>query len=81
MTMLVKADKDRITIRGLLDGARYLVREQGRGWWVEPAPDTEPRAGMVQDAKLSLSEHLDALKAEGFEFEPLEKEKVPSCGF
>lgn len=36
MTTVAKADKSRLTIRGLVDGHHYLVREQPGGWFVTP---------------------------------------------
>jgi len=36
MTTVAKADKSRLTIRGLVDGAHYIVREQPGGWFIAP---------------------------------------------
>ena len=36
MTTVAKADKSRLTIRGLIDGHHYIVREQPGGWWITP---------------------------------------------
>ena len=36
MTTIAKADKSRLTIRGLVDGDHYLIREQPGGWFVFP---------------------------------------------
>ena len=36
MTTVAKADKSRLTIRGLVDGRQYLVRKQPGGWFVSP---------------------------------------------
>src|ERR1035441_3242995 len=36
MTTVAKADKSRLTIRGLVDGEQYLVREQPGGWFITP---------------------------------------------
>jgi hypothetical protein len=36
MTTISKADKSRLTIRGLVDGQQYLVREQPSGWFITP---------------------------------------------
>lgn len=36
MTTVAKADKNRLTIRGLIDGHHYIVREQPGGWLVTP---------------------------------------------
>ena len=36
MTTVTKADKSRLTIRGLVDGHQYIVREQPGGWFVTP---------------------------------------------
>jgi isocitrate/isopropylmalate dehydrogenase len=36
MTTVAKADKSRLTIRGLVDGDQYIVREQPGGWFITP---------------------------------------------
>jgi len=36
MTSAVADKKSRLTIRGVKSGQRYLVTEQGRGWFVTP---------------------------------------------
>jgi hypothetical protein len=36
MTTITKADKSRLTIRGLVDGQHYIVREEPGGWFVTP---------------------------------------------
>jgi hypothetical protein len=36
MTTIAKADKSRLTIRGLIDGQHYVVREQRGGWFITP---------------------------------------------
>jgi hypothetical protein len=36
MTTVAKADKSRLTIRGLIDGHQYIVREQPGGWFITP---------------------------------------------
>jgi len=36
MTTVVKVDKSRLTIRGLVDGQHYIVQEQPGGWFVSP---------------------------------------------
>jgi len=77
---IVKADKQRITVRGITDGARYLVREEANGWWIQPAPTERVRIRKSPEGK-SLSTMLDALAAEGFTFEPNPKENVPPCRF
>ena len=82
MTMIAKADKSRLTIRGVQDGREYLVKKEGAGWWVEPAPDTKPcRKREILAATCDLSEHLNALADQGFSFEPTTKETVPPCRF
>ena len=80
--MIAKADKSRLTIRGIQDGREYLVKKEGAGWWVEPAPERAlSRKREVLTATRDLSEHLNALAQEGFSFEPSAKENVPSCRF
>jgi len=82
MSSIVKADKQRLTVRGVVDGHRYLVTPQGVGWWVEPAPEPKPRPARRQwvGPKRDLAEHLDALAKLGLTLTPKPKE-VPSCRF
>jgi hypothetical protein len=81
MVSIVIADKSRLTVRGVMDGARYLVRSEANGWWIEPVPEVRRRVREVKDATKDLSAHLDALAGCGFEFEPLSKENTPPCRF
>lgn len=47
MTTVAKADKSRLTIRGLIDGEQYIVREQPGGWFITPEKRHRiKRAGM-----------------------------------
>ena len=51
MTTVSKADKSRLTIRGLVDGEHYIVREQPDGWSVMPEKKHRARkTGMSADA-------------------------------
>ena len=51
MTTIAKADKSRLTIRGLVDGHHYIVREQPGGWLVTPGnAHRAKRTGMSADA-------------------------------
>ena len=79
--MICIADKNRLTVRGIENGKRYLVKKEGDGWWIEPAPQARRRVRHLTKAKQDLTVHLDALAAEGFSFEPAKKENVPSCRF
>ena len=81
MTMICIADKNRLTVRGVQNGQRYLVKKEGDGWWIEPAPQARRRVRQVGEATRDLTEHLDALAAEGFTFEPVKKENVAPCRF
>ena len=81
VTMICIADKNRLTVRGIQNGQRYLVKKEGGGWWIEPAPQARRRVRQVVQAKRDLTEHLDALAAEGFAFEPVKKENIPPCRF
>lgn len=81
MTTISIADKNRLTVRGITDGARYLVKKEASGWWIEPAPEARRRVREITQARRDLSEHFEALAAEGFEFKPSKKEKVPPCRF
>ena len=51
MTTVAKADKSRLTIRGLVDGEHYLVREQPGGWFISPEKKHRvKKTGMSADA-------------------------------
>ena len=81
VTTICTADKNRLTVRGVRNGARYLVKKESNGWWIEPAPQAHRRVREVKAAAHDLSDHLAALAKEGFAFEPLPKGKVPPCRF
>ena len=83
VTTICTADKNRLTVRGVRDGARYLVKKENNGWWIEPAPQLRRRGRgrEVKTATRDLSDHLTALAEEGFAFEPLPQKKVPPCRF
>ena len=51
MTTVAKADKSRLTIRGLVDGQHYIVREQPGGWFITPEQTHRvKRTGLSADA-------------------------------
>jgi hypothetical protein len=51
MTTIAKADKSRLTIRGLVDGHHYVVRQQPGGWLITPEKTHRvKRTGMSADA-------------------------------
>jgi len=51
MTTVAKADKSRLTIRGLIDGHHYIVREQPGGWFITPEQvHRVKKAGMSAEA-------------------------------
>jgi hypothetical protein len=55
MTTVAKADKSRLTIRGLVDGQHYIVREQPGGWFITPEKTHRvKRTGMSADAFAGL---------------------------
>jgi hypothetical protein len=55
MTTIAKADKSRLTIRGLVDGHHYIVREQPGGWFITPEKTHRvKRAGMSAEAFVRL---------------------------
>ncbi len=55
MTTVAKADKSRLTIRGLVDGQHYIVREQPGGWFITPEKTHRvKRAGMSPEAFVKL---------------------------
>ena len=80
VTTICIADKNRLTVRGVQNGQRYLVKKEGDGWWIEAAPRAPRRVRQSQSTR-DLTDHLDALAAEGFAFEPVKKENVPPCRF
>jgi len=79
--MISIADKNRLTVRGVRHGQRYLVKKEGDGWRIVALPRTRRRVRQVAQATRDLTAHLDALAAEGFAFEPVKKENVPPCRF
>jgi hypothetical protein len=81
VTTISIADKNRLTVRGVMDGVRCLVKQEGNGWWIEPAPEARRRLREVKDAKQDLAGHLDALAAYGFTLQPAQTESVPPCRF
>jgi hypothetical protein len=55
MTTVAKADKSRLTIRGLVDGQHYIVREQPGGWMITPEKSHRvKKTGMSADAFAKL---------------------------
>jgi hypothetical protein len=55
MTTVAKADKSRLTIRGLVDGPHYIVREQPGGWFITPEKTHRvKKAGMSAEAFAKL---------------------------
>ncbi len=42
MTTICTADKNRLTVRGVRNGARYLVKKESNGWWIERIRVTNP---------------------------------------
>jgi hypothetical protein len=55
VTTVAKADKSRLTIRGLVDGQHYIVREQPGGWFISPEKTHRvKRTGMSPDAFAKL---------------------------
>jgi hypothetical protein len=55
MTTVAKADKSRLTIRGLIDGHQYIVREQPGGWFITPEKKHRvKKTGMSADTFAAL---------------------------
>lgn len=51
VTTVAKANKSRLTIRGLVDGQQYIVREQPGGWFITPEKSHRvKKAGMSAEA-------------------------------
>lgn len=83
MTTIVTADKSRLTIHGVKNGRRYLVSQQGKGWWIVPAPEIRApkRRKHWKGPQKDLSEYLDEMAKEGFSFGSGLTAKVPPCQF
>ncbi|MGA3265649.1 MAG: hypothetical protein ABSE16_02375 [Verrucomicrobiota bacterium] len=81
MMSISVADKNRLTVRGVQNGARYLVKREATGWWIEPVPPSKRGRRRVAAATQDLTDHLEALRSVGFSFEPEKKESVPPCRF
>jgi hypothetical protein len=65
MTTVAKADKSRLTIRGLIDGHHYIVREQPGGWFITPEKTHRvKRTGMSADAFARLYRSRSPLDAD-----------------
>jgi hypothetical protein len=65
MTTVAKADKSRLTIRGLVDGEHYLVREQPGGWFITAEKKHRvKKTGMSADAFAKLYRSRTPLDAE-----------------
>ena len=65
MTTVAKADKSRLTIRGLVDGDQYIVREQPGGWFVTPEKSHRvKKVGMSADTFAKLYRSRTPLDAD-----------------
>jgi len=65
MTTVAKADKSRLTIRGLVDGEHYLVLEQPGGWFISPEKKHRvKKTGMSADAFARLYRSRTPLDAD-----------------
>jgi hypothetical protein len=65
MTTIAKADKSRLTIRGLVDGHQYIVHEQPGGWFITPEKTHRvKRTGMSADAFAKLYRSRTPLDAD-----------------
>jgi len=65
MTTVAKADKSRLTIRGLIDGQQYIVREQPGGWFITPEKAHRvKKKGMSADAFARLYRSRTPLDAD-----------------
>jgi hypothetical protein len=65
MTTVAKADKSRLTIRGLVDGQQYLVREQPGGWFITPEKTHRvKKTGMSAESFAKLDRSRTSLGAE-----------------
>ena len=65
MMTVAKADKSRLTIRGLVDGQRYLVREEPGGWFITPEKNHRlKKTGMSPETFAKLYRSRTALGAD-----------------
>ena len=65
MPTVAKADKSRLTIRGLVDGHHYIVSEQPGGWFITPEKTHRlKRTGMSAEAFARLYRSRAPLGAE-----------------
>jgi hypothetical protein len=65
MTTVAKADKSRLTIRGLVDGQHYIVREQPGGWFITPEKTHRvKKTGMSAEAFAKLYRSRSPLDAD-----------------
>lgn len=83
MTTAVKADRGRLTIRGVKNGQTYIVQKLDEGWLVVPEPQFKPsKPNREWDGpRHDLSYHLDALAKEGLEFKRTMGKEAPPCRF
>ena len=62
MTTIAKADKSRLTIRGLVDGEHYLVQERPGGWFVSPEKKHRiKKSGLSPEAFAEIYQKRDPL--------------------
>ncbi len=65
MITVAKADKNRLTIRGLVDGAAYLISARAGGWFVVPEKKHRVRkSGMSAEQFAELYQARPKLDAE-----------------
>lgn len=65
MTTVTKADKSRLTIRGLVDGQQYIVCEQPGGWFITPEKNHRvKRTGMSAETFARLYHSRSPLDAD-----------------
>jgi hypothetical protein len=65
MTTVTKADKSRLTIRGLVDGQQYIVCEQPGGWFITPEKTHRvKKAGMSAETFAKLYRSRTPLDAD-----------------
>jgi hypothetical protein len=83
VTTIATADKSRLTIRGIKNGRRYLVKQVGQGWFVMPEPEipTPKHRRSWDRPKQDLADHLDNLAKEGFSFARTMDKEAPPCRF
>jgi hypothetical protein len=80
VTTITKADdKRRLTIPGVEQGQRYLIKQESGGWWIQPVPEVKRKREWTGPRR-DLFDHLQEMADAGLKLDPM-KTKVPPCPF